>query len=535
MKNIDICIICLFVLFGFNSVLAQSEVLPAFPSAEGFGAASLGGRGGRVIEVTNLNDSGPDSLRAAVEASGPRIVVFRVSGTIELRSRLRIKNSYITIAGQTAHGGGICLKNYQFQVSADHVIIRYLRFRPGDNEGQDLDSVWISKGRNIIIDHCSASWSVDETLSVAAEPDELGNVTVQWCMITESLNCSVHSKGCHGYGSLIRGGWGNGFSLHHNLYAHHRGRSPRPGNYNHYIIDPDGLIFDFRNNVIYNWGGPHAGYNADSVSIAKMNFVGNYYRQGSNSTNDYAFQEECTYSRAYFSDNWMNGMSPQDPWSLVRFDDFTQNEINVYKQSSPIPVAPVDTDDALTAYERVLADAGTTFPQRDAVDIRIINDVINGTGNIINDEDEVGGWPELESGTPPADSDHDGMPDDWELFNFLDPNDSSDANGDRNGDGYTNIEEYINWLPLCGPMLRRSDLNCDKIVNFDDFSKFAEHYRSLSGTELYDVKYDFNNDNVISIEDFLYIAQDWLWFRPVPAVRHPVESTVEGQDLLSQQ
>jgi len=201
MRYLDSYIVSLFVLVAFSSMSGQpAAALPAFPGAEGFGAASIGGRGGLVIEVTNLNDSGPGSLRAAVEAGGPRIVVFRVSGNIELQSRLKISNSYITIAGQTAPGAGICLNNYQFQVSADHVIVRYMRFRPGDNKAVQCDAVWVSKGRNIIIDHCSASWSVDETLSVAAEADELGNVTIQWCMIAESLNCSIHSKDCHGYG-----------------------------------------------------------------------------------------------------------------------------------------------------------------------------------------------------------------------------------------------------------------------------------------------------------------------------------------------
>ena len=267
-------------------------------------------------------------------------------------------------------------------------------------------------------------------------------------MITESLNCSIHSKGCHGYGSLLRGGYSNGYSFHHNLYAHHMGRSPRPGNYNSYTTDPSGLVFDFRNNVVYNWGGSYAGYNADTTSITKMNFVGNYYKRGPNSSGNYAFQEDCTYSRAYFSDNWMNNGYPTDPWSLVRFSGFTETQKTAYKLSTPVPVEPGYTDDAATAYELVLADAGASFPVRDAVDVRIVNDVINGTGSIIDDEDEVGGWPELEPAMPPADTDHDGMPDEWELACCLDPYNANDANGDRDGDGYTNIEEYINWLPL---------------------------------------------------------------------------------------
>lgn len=441
MKNIVMCILCLSVLLGVNSAWADPPAVPAFPGAEGFGRYSVGGRGGTVYEVTNLDDSGPGSLREAVEANGPRIVVFRVSGTIGLQSPLIVDNPYITIAGQTAPGGGICLKNYEFQISTDHVIVRYMRFRLGNNRAVG-DAMWARKGRNIIIDHCSASWGADETLSVVTHTKELDNVTVQWCMITESLNYANH-----GYGSLIRGCYGNRYTFHHNLYAHHRGRSPRPGNYNSYTVDSCGLIFDFRYNVIYNWDGSYAGYNADTNSVTKMNFVGNYYKEGPDSTDNYAFREKCTYSRAYFSDNWMNGSCPKEPWSLVEFDGFSKAEKAVYKQSSPIPVeSEVATGNVLTAYKKVLADAGATVPKRDAVDARVINDVINGTGGIINDEDEVGGWPELAPGTPPTDTDHDGMPDDWELAGGLNPSDAGDGATDRDSDGYTNVEEYINGL-----------------------------------------------------------------------------------------
>jgi pectate lyase len=506
MKLIPYRLLLLYVLPMFYSANAQ----PAFPGAEGFGAMSTGGRGGQVLKVTNLNDNGPGSLREAIEIKGPRIVIFDVSGTIELQSRLKVSNPYITIAGQTAPGDGICLKNYDFVISADHVIIRYLRFRPGDNEGLEIDAVWVSGGHHIIIDHCSTSWAVDETLSVAGDNPDLGNVTIQWCMITESLNCAVHSKGCHGYGSLVRGGWGNGYSFHHNLYAHHRGRSPRPGNYNSFDIDPNGLIFDFRNNVVYNWGGSHAGYNADTNSITLMNFIGNYYIEGPNSTYSNAFYEQCPYSKAYFKDNWMNGSNPRDPWGLVRFDNFTNSEINKYKLQDPILVPPVLTDDTGTAYELVLADAGDSFPTRDQVDTRIINEVINGTGSIIDDEDEVGGWPVLESTISLVDTDNDGMPDDWELVHCLNAYDPSDAGMDRDGDGYTNIEEYINWLPLNQPIPSGTDLNCDNIVNFLDFSDFARYYLHSYRHHWYYDKYDLNHDGVFSIIDMSYIADNWL-------------------------
>ncbi len=517
MKNIAICILLLVVLSAFNSVWA--DPLPAFPGAEGCGMYSVGGRGGTVYEVNNLNDysSSPapaGSLRAAVEATGPRIVVFRVGGTIALVKTLKISNPYITIAGQTAPGDGICLKDYNFLIEANDVIIRYMRFRLGDNTLQEEDTVTIYKGQNIILDHLSASWSVDEVLSTNCQSGHYANnLTVQWCMITESLNCSVHSKGCHGYGSLVRGGFNNKYSFHHNLYAHHKGRNPRPGNYNSYTADPCGLIFDFRNNVVYNYGGGYAGNNEDTDSVTRMNFIGNYYKRGTNSTGNYAFRENCKYDRAYFSGNWHSGVGgyPADPWTLVQFyGTWTDAQKTAFKLSSPIPVAPVTTDDANIAYAMVLADAGVTFPVRDTADTNVINNVINGTGGIIDDEDQVGGWPVLASGTPPLDTDHDGMPDDWEFALCLDPCDPNDCSADRDGDGYTNVEEYLNWLPSQEPMPSRADLNCDDIVDFYDFSEFALHYPSSVGSPLYDRKYDFNDDDVISIADLFYIAQDWL-------------------------
>jgi hypothetical protein len=442
--------ISLFILAVLFAASYPLYALPAFPGAEGFGARSIGGRGGRVFKVTNLNDEGPGSLRVAVEANCPRMVVFDVSGTIELRSGLTIKHPYITLAGQTAPGAGICLKEHGLVVEANHVIVRFLRVRPGDNAGEELDAIWVANGRDIIMDHCSASWGVDETLSVASSEKTLGNVTVQWCMITESLNCSVHSKDCHGYGSLVRGGWGNGITYHHNLYAHHRGRSPRPGNYNSTRMDPNGLFFDFRNNLVYNWSGTYAGYNEDTDSITRMNLVGNYYLQGSNSTKGFAFRERCPYSRAYFSANAMDGIVPVDPWSLVLLEISGQAQI-AYKQASPIPVPAVDTNDPFSTYTRVLAEAGAVLPQRDAVDTRIITDVVARKGRIIDDEEDVGGWPTLVSTNPLPDTDGDGIPDAWEQTHGLDPNDPNDATQDSTGEGYTPIEQYINGLVSIGP------------------------------------------------------------------------------------
>lgn len=434
-------------VFAIVLIPETAVSVPAFPGAEGFGAQSIGGRGGKVLFVTNLNDSGPGSLREAVEINGPRTVIFRVSGTVALKSAIAIKEPYITIAGQTAPGDGICLKNHALVIAADHVIVRHIRCRPGDNAKAESDSLSVSSGHNIIVDHCSASWSVDETLS-ASSRGRLGNVTVQWCIISESLHDSIHHKGPHGYGSLIRGSFSNGYTYHHNLYAHHHARLPRPGNYIDRSEDPIGFVLDFRNNVIYNWAGRAAGYNADGSngtnSITKMNFVGNYYKTGINSTGSLAFSESTHSARAFFSGNCMNGSYPDDPWSLVSFSKFSDKEKKAYKQSSPIPVPAVKTDDAITSYEKVLAEAGAMLPKRDAVDTRVVSEVRNGTGKIINDEEQVGGWPELKSTKPPQDSDRDGMPDDWERQFGFDSDDPADGNRDSDEDGYTNLEEYLN-------------------------------------------------------------------------------------------
>jgi len=200
--------------------------------------------------------------------------------------------------------------------------------------------------------------------------------------------------------------------------------------------------------VIYNWAGRAAGYNADGSngtdSITKMNFAGNYYKAGVNSSGSLAFSESTRSARAWFGGNCMNGSYPGDPWSLVSFSKFSGEDIKAYKQSNPITVPAVKTDDAMTAYKRVLAYAGAVLPKRDAVDIRIVGEVRNGTGKIINDEQQVGGWPELKSAEPPKDCDKDGMPDDWEKQQGFNPDDPDDGNADMDADGYTNLEEYLN-------------------------------------------------------------------------------------------
>jgi hypothetical protein len=370
----------------------------AFQGAEGAGRFALGGRGGKVLFVTTLEDSGPGSLRAAIETKGPRTILFRVSGTIKLAKPLVIREGRVTIAGQSAPGDGITLRDHMLQVSADDVIVRYIRSRLGDESKTESDAVTVTRGRRVILDHVSASWSVDETLSASArfsDPDQgFYDLTVQWSIIAESLTHSLHAKGDHGYGSLIRGGRGAKISFHHNLWASHSARMPR------------------------------------------YNFVDNAYVAGPQSTKPIAFDESNMLAKAWFAGNSMNGTIPADPWSLV-----TGVSPEGYRLAAPVDVAPVAADPAGLAYERVLAGAGASRA-RDAVDARVVAGVRDRTGRQIDSQGDVGGWPELKSLPAPDDRDNDGMPDAWERAHRLDPA-ISDSNGDRDKDGYTNLEEWL--------------------------------------------------------------------------------------------
>jgi hypothetical protein len=454
-------VVAVLVLVGSVPVRASKETpdgvttnVLAFPGAEGFGACARGGRGGRVYHVTTLEDGGAarndaapkGSLREAVEAQGPRLVVFDVAGTIRLTKDLLITNPFITIAGQTAPGEGICLRDATLGVYADQVVIRYLRCRLGD-QGRAGDAIGIGRGHQIIIDHCSASWSLDEVLSCSTGEPSLSDVTVQWCFITEALNPKNHS-----FGSLIRGCHGARYTYHHNLYAHNRNRNPRPGNYdrqNPHTQDPDGLLLDFRDNVIYNWRGSYAGYNADKDSVTKLNYVGNYLVPGPDSQpTGIAYQEGSPYNKGFFAGNYYSHKRPDDPWVLVDFRDWSAAQIAAYRQSQPFKTGPIATQDARDAFRDVLARGGAILPKRDAVDRRIVEEVTNRTGHIINSQAEVGGWPDLRTGVAPRDGDGDGMPDEWERQHGLNPDNPADGAQDGNGDGYTNVEEYLNELAI---------------------------------------------------------------------------------------
>lgn len=441
--------LCAVLLWLVGIATAAEAPLPAFPGAEGFGANAKGGRAGKVLHVTNLNDSGPGSLRWAVEQEGPRTIVFDVSGTIELKSGLDLTHPFVTIAGQTAPGDGICLKGETVRVLTHDVIMRYLRIRLGDGRHgqgslQGKDALSLSAGHDIMVDHCSTSWSLDEVLSASTSRPNLTRLTVQWCFITEGLNPDGH-----GYGSLIRGTGGAKYSFLHNLYAHNTGRNPRPGNYdsNPHDRDPEGLLLDFRNNVIYNWGGGYAGYNADKVSVTRLNYVGNYLVPGADSgPTRTAYSTGSPYGGAYFAGNAYEGQVPEDPWSLVRFAaTWTPQQIRAYQRAEPYETGPVTTEPAAAAYEQVLDVGGAARPARDAVDRRIVGDVRNRTGRIIRSQTEHGGWPELKAGPAPADGDRDGMPDAWESARGLNPSDAEDRNH-VGPQGYTRLEEYLDEL-----------------------------------------------------------------------------------------
>ncbi len=445
-------IIILFILS--MSFINQNAQTVAFPGAEGHGAYTTGGRGGTVYKVTNLNDSGEGSLRAAVEASGARTVIFEVSGTIYLSKKLQISNGYITIAGQTAPGDGITLANYALNINADNVIIRFIRCRMGDVMAAEDDAMNGRNQKNIIIDHCTMSWSTDE----AASFYDNENFTMQWCLISESLYASVHDKGNHGYGG-IWGGWGATF--HHNLLAHHTSRNPRFCGARYHTDTPELEIVDFRNNVIYNWGF-NSAYGGE---YGNHNMVNNYYKYGPATNtnrrnriiNPSDNSSQAVISKWYIDGNYVYGYPSisSNNWNGGVEPSASDISLSTFRTDEPFATGPITTHDADVAYSVVMDYVGACFPVRDEIDTRIIGEVENGTATyggaygtakgIIDTQGTVGGWPSLSSGTAPTDSDEDGMPDDWENNNSLNPYDKTDANT-TNEEGYTMLEVYINSL-----------------------------------------------------------------------------------------
>jgi hypothetical protein len=440
----------IYLFFSIIFVVPVFGQQLAFPGAEGYGRFVTGGRGGVVLEVTNLNDAGPGSLREAILAKGARTVVFRVSGTIKLASKLGIKNPNITIAGQTAPGDGICIRDYPVYIeSGDHVgnvIMRYLRFRLGDSTDIAEDSFTAKRMSDIIIDHCTMSWAVDENCS----PYNNTNFTMQWCLIYEGLYRSVHGKGDHSYGGI----WGGiGATFHHNMFAHNTSRNPR---FNGFRIShpPEPELVDFVNNVIYNWGF-NSTYGGE---MGNQNIRNNYFKYGPATNDDVKYRVVEPYDTTgnwYIDGNYIYG-SPDvtaDNWLGVDGDhaEYQKNK----KMTVPFTIAPVSTQSAEECFPIVLENVGCNFPVRDIHDIRVIEEARTGTATyggawgdglgIIDTQADVGSWPELHSLPAPEDEDHDGMADEWELANGLNPANAADRNnvGD---DGYTMLEVYLNSL-----------------------------------------------------------------------------------------
>lgn len=435
----------------------------AFPGAEGFGKYTTGGRGGKVYVVTNLNDKGPGSFREAAEAKDKRIIVFAVSGTIHLETKLSIKGD-VTIAGQSAPGDGICLADQSVGIGGDNIIIRYMRFRMGDKyqrggmvdgNGGD-DAFGGTRKRNIIIDHCSMSWSTDEVFSIYAGD----STTLQWNLISEPLNYSYHFETGdkdyehHGYGAI----WGGKhLSAHHNLFAHCNNRNPRFDG----IRNAKEENVDYRNNVIYNWGGN----NIYAGEGGNYNLINNYFKYGPTTNPNAKYRivspgkwenPVIPYGKYYVNGNYVDGapeMTKDNSLGVIMGNNGTAEDKKNTLINEPHPSIAINMQSAKDAYEQVLQKVGASY-RRDTLDERIIKNVKDRTGKMIDVqggyphgtayEMTLNAWPALRSETAAVDNDKDGMPDEWEKKNGLNPSDALDAAGYNLSTNFTNIEVYLN-------------------------------------------------------------------------------------------
>ncbi|WP_215223723.1 pectate lyase family protein [Echinicola shivajiensis] len=439
-RLIGLVIIICFAGWAYAQKDGDKEVL-AFPGADGFGKYTFGGRGGKVLVVSNLNDDGPGSLRAALRKKYPRIIVFSVSGNIELESSLDINYGDVTIAGQSAPGDGITIQNYPIKIKGDNVIIRYIRSRLGDLREVQDDAMTCIRNKDIIIDHCSLSWATDECGSFYDNE----NFTLQWCIISESLNESVHAKGDHGYGGI----WGGmKATFHYNLLASHKSRLPRFNGARYHKM-PEKEVVDFRNNVIYNWKS-NSSYAGEE---GHYNIIGNYYKAGpaTQSNRDRIVEPYAPYGQFYVEGNIMSA-SKEVSEDNSKGVDGVENLSKVLV-TAPFPyVIANEQVKAEVAFKDVLAKAGASL-RRDQVDKRLVKEVLLGKSafgkqgdGIIDSQSDVGGWPLLKSEKAPLDTDQDGMPDAWEKKHHLDPNSDEDAAGFDLDKQYTNIEIYLNEL-----------------------------------------------------------------------------------------
>lgn len=456
--------IALIGIAAFKNTQAQPI---AFPGAEGYGKYATGGRGGKVAIVTNLKDDGAGSLRQALTAypDEPLTVVFQVSGIIELSSPLILKRSNVTIAGQTAPGDGICLKGHSFIINGaskggnkGNIIIRYIRSRPGSNYSLGVYGLDIENCHDVIVDHCSFSWANEECVAAY----DTKNITIQWCIVSEGLYNAGHHKGLRSYGGV----WGGqNASFHHNLFAHLNTRVVR---FNGARAHDTIAIVDYRNNVNYNWGNANACYGGDIKlpgGVSQVNIVNNYYQPGPATADTLKFlhalfakNPDNRVGQWYISGNIMAGNRDltKDNWKGVDLRALPDSSRDRAKVDSPFNVLKIGTtQSAKDAFNAVLAGAGATLPKRDSTDIRVVYDVQHkiasgttgsfGKAGIIDNPVAVGGWATYNSLPAPADTDKDGMPDEWEIKNNLNPKDASDRNV-VTANGYTNLEVYLNSL-----------------------------------------------------------------------------------------
>lgn len=440
---------------------ASVDKVAAFPGAQGGGMYVTGGRGGLVYHVTSLSDDPNDSgsLRYILKTPGKKIVVFDVSGVIQLKRQLDITEGALTIAGQTAPGDGICIAGHPVVIKASNVIIRFVRFRMGDESGEEGDALTCTEKNDIMIDHCSFSWSTDECVSCYGNT----NFTMQYCIISESLRNSTHGKGRHGYGGI----WGGkNATFHHNLLAHHDSRNPR---FDHSYVDNKcfGPV-DYVNNVVYNWGG-NSTYGGEGAGQPRLiNMVNNYYKPGpatSSSKRTRLLDPTISCSscsklgtffpgKFYLAGNYMHGSE------TVTNDNWKGSTVQTDEVKSLTPwtdglTLMTQTQTAQDAYAATLEKAGCSLV-RDDVDKRIVDEVRNAsytytgsngsTNGLIDSQKDVGAWPQYKTTTAPVDTDKDGMPDEWETANGLNPTNLWDGKDCTLSQEYTNVEVYLNSL-----------------------------------------------------------------------------------------
>lgn len=461
-KLLGLSFLLFFVVVGFAQSAEQNP--PVYLGAQGGGQYVTGGRGGDVLIVNSLLDDQDveGTLRWAVRKKGPRTIIFKVAGIIELNSELKINNGDLTIAGHSAPGDGICISKYPVVVSADNVVVQFLRFRLGDEVPSQTDALQGLRRNNVLIDHCSMSWSTDECSSFYDNE----NFSMQWCILSESLKNSTHQKGAHGYGGI----WGGvNASYHHNLLAHHDSRNPRFCG-SRYSNQPDRESVDFRNNVIYNWG-ENSGYAGEGGSY---NIVNNYYKPGPstlshkgsstyrifspNSDEGNYNQPTGVWGRFFVNGNVMHGKDEvtSNNWKGIHIN----NQKNENKTEADLravtafPLTPINCQSAETAYKEVLAKSGASL-RRDIVDARIVKETAEGSytfegskggkNGIIDSQNDVGGWPEYKykEDELPLDSDSDGMPDAWEEAKGLNKLDAADASAMTLDKRYSNLELYL--------------------------------------------------------------------------------------------